>query len=54
LKIELEEKKQNQIVRFKKDMEIQEDKIIPLLGTCYCGGCGEDHIIQLEKIQGVA
>lgn len=48
LNLQLALKKQSQIIRFKKNMELREDKIIPLMATCYCGGTAEDHIILLD------
>lgn len=49
LSLELLEKRQKNIVRWSKYIEISEDKIITVLGTCYCGGSAEDHILLIDQ-----
>jgi hypothetical protein len=48
LSLELLEKRSKNIVRWSQDIEISEDKIITVFGTCYCGGFAEDHILLID------
>ena len=47
LNLQLVEKRQNEIIRFSKDLEYN-DKALPLIMTCYHGGSADEHIVLLD------